>query len=60
MELAASGKKETPLQKYYRLKFETEELEQEISSLKVCLSCYMLYIIIYGFVKAIFLINYFA
>ncbi|XP_015370195.1 PREDICTED: probable dynactin subunit 2 [Diuraphis noxia] len=33
-ELAAQGEKETPLQKYYRLKLETEELVQEISSLQ--------------------------
>lgn len=36
-ELAAQGEKETPLQKYYRLKFETEELLQELSSQKVSL-----------------------
>ncbi|CAH1736085.1 unnamed protein product [Aphis gossypii] len=33
-ELAAQGEKETPLQKYYRLKLETEELVQEINSLQ--------------------------
>ncbi|XP_025411342.1 dynactin subunit 2 isoform X2 [Sipha flava] len=33
-ELAAHGKKETPLEKYYRLKLETEELVQEINSLQ--------------------------
>lgn len=30
-ELAAEGEKETLLQKYYRIKFETEELLQEYS-----------------------------
>lgn len=34
-ELAALGEKETPLQKYYRLKLETEELVQDIKSLQV-------------------------
>jgi len=33
-ELAARGEKETPLEKYYRLKLETEELVQEINSLQ--------------------------
>lgn len=37
-ELAATGDKETTLQKYYRLKFETEELLQEISLQKVSFS----------------------
>ncbi|XP_050439964.1 dynactin subunit 2 [Adelges cooleyi] len=33
-ELGAQGEKETPLEKYYRLKLETEELVQEINTLK--------------------------
>jgi len=36
-ELAAHGEKETPLQKYYRLKLETEEFIQEINSFQVSL-----------------------
>lgn len=35
MELAAQGEKESPLEKYYRLKLESEELIQEINSLQV-------------------------
>jgi len=42
-ELAARGEKETPLQKYYRLKLETEELVQEINSLQVKLLYFILY-----------------
>lgn len=38
LELAATGNEETALQKYYRLKFETEELLQEISFQKVSFS----------------------
>lgn len=35
-ELAALGENETPLQKYYRLKMETEKLIQDINSLQDC------------------------
>jgi len=31
-ELAAQGEQETPLQKYYRLKFETEDLVIQVSN----------------------------
>lgn len=34
-ELAAQGEQETPLQKYYRLKFETEELLIQESNFQI-------------------------
>lgn len=34
-ELAAQGEQETPMQKYYRLKFETEDLLIQVSNFQI-------------------------